>query len=72
MSVLLDRMTVMIRPHAATRMAALSACVSQVSWEAEETAAVRGFNPVTLIGLLVQEDRPRNPHVKVASSHCLS
>ena len=69
MSVLLDRMTVMIRPHAATRMAALSACVSQVSWEAEETAAV--FNPVMLIGLLVQEDRPRNPHVKVAR-HCLS
>ena len=69
MSALLDRMTVVIRPHAATRMAALSACVNQVSRETEETVAA--FNPVTLIRLLVQEGRPRNPHVKVAS-HCSS
>ena len=69
MSVLLERMTVVIRLHAAIRMAALSVCVSQVLWEAEEIAAV--FNPVTLIGLLVQEGQPRNPHEEVAS-HCLS
>ena len=69
MSVLLERTIVVIRPHAATQMAALFACVSQILWETEKTAAV--FNPVTLIRLLVQEHQRRNPHVKVAG-HCLS
>ncbi len=53
----------MLRPHAAIQMAALFACVSQISWEMKQTAAV--FN-LTSIGLLVQEGQQReNPHVKV-------